>query len=1558
MRKRMICLVLCAVLLFTSLPTGSLVSLGTELTDTEFVNYGAAIGSTTALNLDYIVNFLVFSDPATFDYEADWDNDENWLYYDESEGIYDVNADQLFVIRNYYYDSETTALWYQVAALPGETLPEKMRDKTWVFQNFTEEYEYEGWEEYAPDTLLISDPQGFVFDKDGNAVSSVTMSVYDEVELTGATSLIGKIDYQWQIFVGDQWVDIHGEDEAAMGLNVGILANALSSDGIARVRCVTKSGSKSVTSDPVSVTVVPYVPAATYEATLSGADGTDSEGDGYVYVTVKYLFENGSEAASPFVAKVLQGEMLNNVKVEFPAVTGYLPYFNDQQTDSMTITQSIDSDLTFTVIYLPTEVDYKVDVYIQNIDNDDYTFESTETLQGLTGSQVPENTVNRPGMYELLHERPTIAANGSTRVEVRFNRFYYLTTFELDGGFGVYPIYARYGAPYSGIVGTPTKPGYTFVGWDDVTSGTGDGIADVLPAAVPAENRAYNAIWKENPTAEVRIAFWGENPNDEGYSYIESQVLNVKPGTELTYGDGGYICGLEEHTHGSGCTYNCGYVEHIHSAACYTLTCEKEHAHTDTCYTCGETGHTHTKDCYSNVGNVGNPDDPPDNPSNGRIYSEGFLFWTSKYIYINGVWYEYNGNLGANSTASATCGKSESSHTHTDTCLGCGKNEHSHTDYTGSCYTLTCTQQAHIHDHTCTSCLAHQHSEACRINPFKDYSAAKWVLVKSDTVTVAADGTTVMNVYFDRTTFTMTFKKTGNNGATLATITDKWGADIRERFQDICKANTFLWSRTTNGDSPWTSFLDVMPEENRTYYAKITTSNNVQTAIYWGEDTDGEYTIELFKSEVKYGSNLKVSKEEFVEIEGYTFNAEESTKEGADFNKAEFYYDRASFRLEFHSGSLLAREEAVLYKEPLDEYADYIPPLPDEYEPGSRRFVGWYLNPECTGDAVDLTQMEMGAKNLALYAKWELVTHQVRIFKEKHSDGTFGDPVFADGTHPDPVTHGKKVFSNDQSVPIPENSPYKFEGWFYMDGDQEKGWDFENSVVTRDVDIYAKWSANVLVPYTVRYVVQNTDGTVTEIADPLSSSALAGTTVTFHAKTGNELYDNYRAGYFPLTTSHSLTMDINQAETGMTYDFVYVAKDKVPYTVRYVDENGNDLIDPKEVNDNTYAIVTEKFVYIQDYVPDQYQKTLVLSGAEGANNEIVFHYKKDSTQSVYNVTHYIRSTDGTTWLEHSSYGDLDTIGDTVTVELLELNGFTFLEASVNGENAEPVDGKISELLPKEGLDFKLYYERNKYPYKIQYLDEETGAVLRTPDINTEGAYYGSMVTETNPPVIDNYQLSSVTSCRITIEEAADPVQNVVTVYYKENTVKIHYEVVGPNGCGTVNPKFTEVKVHSSTGAASTATPNENFRFEGWYSDPDCTQKVTSNPDLHLTKQPDEIWTETTYYAKFVPDVNDLTIRRENGEGGQVYVYRVENLETGEVIYVTIAGTGSVTIHDLPVGNYTVTQQNSWSWRHSDPAQSVTHTGGESPTEVTFDDSTNTDYWLNGNSQREQNQRRP
>ena len=1358
--------------------------------------------------------------------------------------------------------------------------------------------------------------------------------------------------YQWQISADGVWANIVGDSAAEIALTYAKIQNALSG-GAAIVRCaLTRGGEVSYSPEAiVAVDMTPktetttveetipavsfYAPAAQSQARALNAYVLDNEDERTTYdIVINYLLD-GEVVSDPYTANLAAGESFRTT-VTFPTIQGYLPYVGEEQINSIDLNYpAISENVTINVDYKPTNVNYTVIHYQQNVNDDNYTEFERETKQGLTESTVPEVAKSYDGFYALVYERPAIAADGSTVIEVYYDRYYYLMNFDLDGGYGVEPIYARYGTSI-GDVGTPTKAGYSFSGWSLDGTNTVD-----LPTDMPAENRTYKAVWTSDATAKVTVVFWGENADDEEYSYIKSAQVNVKPGTEFTYSESGsLICALEVHTH--------------NLAECYKLTCTQEvHTHSEACYTtCGQTEHTaHTKGCYAGVGNEQDVyTDVPNNPKDGQVVDHWYY---GKLIYINGSWYRYSGTTKAGSIAPTTC------HKHSDNCLGCGKTEHTHS-VENKCYNFTCTKTEHTHNSDC-----YMNGAGLDKN--------LWKFVRSDTVTVAADGSSVVNVYYDRLEKTLTFKYNYSDRKgyqTTETITAKWGEDISTQYKKIASnAKSTFWTLYSNGNGPYTNYFGIMPQEAATYYNRGSSGED-GTMTYWGQDQNGNYTVKLF--EVTGVGGYTVTTEDRYAFKGFTYD--HGTSNGSDCNGATFYYKRNTYTLTFNDGYNDVKTEKVKYEAPLSTYKDYVPAVPSEYEAGSVEFGGWYLNPECTGNEYKLDKHNMPADNVLLYAKWVPVTHTVKTYltKVEMDEGKAPTNTWT------AVPHGTAV-TNPPKDPV--NGQYTFVGWFYIsDTGEEKAFDF-SMPVNRDLNLYAKWIFNRLKQYTVQYVLK--DDPNTKVAGDLTGSGLAGTTKTFDAKGGPDLYADYQERYFPTVQSQSLLLDIDS--DNLMIIFEYVRKEAVPYTVKYINtETNNSVFDDttipdKVVEDNRKAVVTEKFELIPGYMPDAYQKRLVVTA--GGENILYFYYTKDTTHAYYKITHYTenlaKDAEGkTTWTEYASSQAVGDIGTTYSADPMTIPGFTY-DSSVQGT---VTSGKLTG----NGLELKLYYTRNSYPYQVRYLEQGSGKVLADP--KNETGKYGQVISESAIDIA-NYDAVDPTSqtLNIRIEEGTEAKLNVITFYYKEKEVAINYVAVGPNNVplteselttiGSVAPTSENVKLITGTAQGSTATliGGPTYRFVGWYSDADCTALVSSNARFVPTQpshdvngeEVKDLWVAATYYAKFEYNLTTLTITKSgaavnaNGTGldaGQSFLFKV----TGEGLpkdglLIAINGNGSETISGLTVGQtYTVTEVESWSWRYTATAQKITLGADASKNKVTIDNARDETQWLDGDCYAENN----
>ena len=1277
------------------------------------------------------------------------------------------------------------------------------------------------------------------------------------------------------------------------------------SDEQNNVPTVTDSANAVPASDPA--------PADNEEQNRNAENGQENdtpagETNSTYSIIINYVFAGGKQAAPSWSATVATGSNYTQ-DIQSPVVVGYAP-------SEAIVHVNTSEAKTYTVTYQPAEVEFTVKHYQQNVSNDQYTLVETESKKGFTESQVGENLAKTDytGFYSLLYDTTTkIAADESTVVEIYYDRYYYLMNFDLDGGHGVEPIYARYGTKIDVDETALKKPGYTFDKWEGENQ---------IPETMPAVNVSFKAIWKVAEKAKVTVVVWGENPDDEDYSYIKSSEIQVKPGTTLTKDD----------------------LTHV-------LTCsEEEHQHTNSCMNCA---HTHTSACYGAIKQEqpvdGRTDSATENINqfkaltggtlkNGMVYRvkcDGAMLTTGYdkyYLYNDNTWYL----VTSNDVSGSAIASSEKMNAH-----GHRRNSDNNKDqfwvYSSR---LSCT---HKHTDSCYICgkAAHKHNANCYTSPL-DMDGTLWRLVKCEEVTVAADGTSKLNVYYDRMKFTLHFRKAYSNNDDYDTIQKKWGPNIREEFNKKCSdAGTSNWSENTNASHPWTSYLDIMPKENRTYYAN-TDGYGTSTAYYYVEGLDGK--DELFYENKSTGTGYTVTVEEFIEINGFTFDAKRSSKVGDSFNNAKFYYTRNSYDLNFHNHNTELTDKAttVKFEAPLKGYY-FEPEYPSDLKPNAYDFAGWYTTSGCfDGSEANLNTMTMPASNVILYAKWTPKTHTVKTYltKEKMESGKDELDTYDD------VPNGTTVPSTPAD---PTHDPYKFVGWFYIsDTGEEIAFDF-SMPVNRDLNLYAKWSSNTLMEYTIKYELE--DGT--KIAPPTTGSDLAGTTKTFNAKTGTELNEGYQSGYFPEVGSHSITIDIDNPANN-TYTFVYVAKAEVEYTVKYLEKGtGNQLADPKTVTTRD-AVVTETFKQIAGYAPDAYQKQLVLA-AEG--NEIIFWYTKDDVHAPVQIIHWTQNIAGEEYTEYQNSTNLNAvIGAEYSETPLTIAGFTY---NVTKSTA-------SGTLAEAGLVLNLYYDRIEYPYEFRFVEKDSNTEKQLENSVAGTARYQAQVTQT-AKTIPGYTLVSAEnqSINIAIEDGTTAVKNVKTFYYTEQMVEIRYQVVGPDGCGKVDIyQEAQLKVFTGEPKGSTPTANEGFKFVGWFKDEACTQAVDETwiaAENKLTPQKTKDlgnnvmgYEAATYYAKFEYNLTSLTITKNGWKSideHQSFIFKVtgEGLPNdGLKVTITPSVNDSVTITGLTVGKeYTVTEESGWSWRYSAGTGSKILEADATQNVITINNDRNKNQWLNG-----------
>ena len=1300
----------------------------------------------------------------------------------------------------------------------------------------------------------------------GQKVDDLVLMEDEKITLTTSVSGSDSLSYRWQICVdeeSDKWVNIKGYTKDFCIVSYALIGSLLDTNGNAYLRCKATDGVNDYLSNTLTVNVS-YNAPITYEKaeeisetsapamarySLRTANNnvslaaTDDELQSCTIV-INYTYEDNSLAFEPFVATIEYGGAFEYTAVS-PTVVGYAPYIleGDTYVDAKNIDlnyASLVEDVVLNVVYRPVLVDYTVRHYTQNILDDNYEFRTETKGQQFTGSQVGKCDIDIDGFTALYYERLTVAADGSTVIEVYYERNYYLVDFDLGGGYGVEPIYARYGATIG--ANDPTRAGYVFAGWELVgvdgvkpteTQKAQYDINDGNQIAIPQANLSYKARWTSQETTYTMV-FWKENADDNNYSYWGYMTINAMSGSIVSGADRiSEVAGIEDEAY---FTYNA------------TLT-----------------------------------------DKNVVVEGDGST--------VVNVYYKRNKYTLTFVADSLTCTKTE--HSHSDDCCSEGGRSLSHWFHSDDCCKENLT--------------AHSHSNGCYTEATVKIVERKYDANITDIWPIVDDN----GVSYD-----------GNSWQ--SSVTSKYYTFLEKMpNQDI----TLTDSGKSGNKYTWYYYLEVLPGQDTT---GLTT-----------REDDGK-TYYLYFTSSAYGSSLRLTYEEdYFPITGFT--QRDSSVPSFSNRTAYLYYTRNSHELTFSNyGDILEDKTAtVLYGSSLAD-KNFTPDYPDTLEPNAYEFKGWYTTPQCfAGTEFNFTSPTMPDGDLLLYAKWAPVQHDVKIYLDATLSEQIGTTQLID--------HKDLASSPDEAV---ENGNYTFAGWFYIDEDgTEKAFVFNSMPINQDMNIYAKWSSKVAVKYEVYYKLQGTD---TQIADPTIGSTLAGMNKTFLAKGGADLYSDYQEGYFPTTNSHTVTMSVDGDNV---FTFWYVEKESVRYTVRYIDEaTGEELLTTKSVTDNKKAVVTEVFEAISGYMPDAYQKRLVLSANNADENVITFYYTKDEQHAYYRIVHYVQNLSGGGYTEYRSIESVGDINSVYSAEALTISGFEFNgDKTEENNDATSVNGTtVSGTLTANGLLIELFYDRIEVNYTVKYLENGTDKVL-APE-KTGSGIYGQQVPETYLD-IDGYELIGTPTRTLTL--AATSERNVIIFYYQEKNITIQYV---PVGSGKVSIGSENVLVISGPVNGSVPTPDDGFKFIGWYLDEDCKIPVnlswidSSTGKILPQKNADGLYEEDVYYAKFEANNTDLTIKKAYPENAdysidvnQTFIFDIKGISgttTADIdLTVTVHGDGEITITDLPIGKYTITEQTDWSWRYA-PTDGKTQTITLSPTEeniVTFKNKRAEVKWLDGDS---------
>ena len=1288
---------------------------------------------------------------------------------------------------------------------------------------------------------------------------------------------------QWQIDRGEGFVSLKG----ATGTTLNVSAAMVGGDSASfRKGLGAKDAQTGEYAAYTQTAVVSVIESAAVYSLSREAESTENDGimtleaanqENMIIVEVAYVIAGTDQpVADSYVGQIARKSTLSTT-LTLPKVTGYLaadyiPYegsttvtFTAQTADAagaitlnVTAAESV-ADITIRVQYEPTNVNFTVRHFQQNVENDGYTEVAADkqTLQGLTGAPVGEGLQKTYEGFQHIWYDPTtaIAADGSTVVEIYYNREYYMMTFDLGGGYGVDPIFARYGATIA--ISVPQRAGYTFAGWVDA-----DGNAATIPATMPLTDSKYTATWTAADTTFV-VAYWLENPNDDGYSYWGAYKENAKAETVV---DGETYQNYPDSVGDTLDEYEKRYSYYSHADADVTVSGDgdtvvnvyyKRKAYTLKFYYAQEGDGKY----YVIGGSTYRFGYHAQNTVNKADEVSLLSYYMSEYTSERGE-VASKPTLNARGTArgyasgsdAATVGEVEYLYHYIafSAKYGADISELWPCDVFDSVKSYDTTSGDWAGDQAYVSAWNGEHHVYYSQNNSNQTIKGNYTELDYQLLWASR--------YDDPSDMTVTYLCFWENGASV-----NWNIPELYRYhiwvpvlenQDLTNENLLVWNGVTYYEkNVYDTFDNSIPHDQTPSAITGFTCINSNTAEWYDYETASEnkktWTGENAKDPNGHWQWITIPDEHAGTVR-YAY----------DIN---WFYTRNTYSLTFESYSDNHTVADIPFGSDLSEQA-WEPPYPTGQEEGALKFVGWYTSPECiAGTEFDFDTTTMPAHDVGLFAKWELVKHKVQFWL----DSTMTVEVV---DYP-AVTHGQtitNVYQDASDYVDPDEwlesntdhaySKYAFDGWYYIDenGDEMR-FDIDTMPITGDMDIYAKWTSNDPVPFTFKFYHE--DGT--QLAPDYTGQALPNTPVTLSAKIGDELtlapkQDNL-LGYIPYVNSHTIVLDVD--ETKNVYTFVYQEPAEVSYTVQYLvadwvtDDNGNQVLAPVVNTDGSYthlvdektettkkAVVTENYVPVVGYMPHATQLRLIV-GMDESLNVLQFLYAENEKDAPYSVTHYVTDHAGVTTIARSETNLTGTIDATVSVEKLSLTGYAFAYAKVavptqnDGtwtdvlHDPTATDPTVQYVLPQAGMHVYLYYEPVKYPFKVQYINAATDGLIDTK-LATEAEYkeYGSTLSTADYVIdIEDYRFVRFDPATWTVDVETnfnDPAVNVLSIYYDLDVADIAITKEIAVSQEENAPKPTEDELNTAFEFTVTLTNASKEQANAYVTVDDVTQTTT------------------------------------------------------------------------------------------------------------------------------------
>lgn len=254
------------------------------------------------------------------------------------------------------------------------------------------------------------------------------------------------------------------------------------------------------------------------------------------------------------------------------------------------------------------------------------------------------------------------------------------------------------------------------------------------------------------------------------------------------------------------------------------------------------------------------------------------------------------------------------------------------------------------------------------------------------------------------------------------------------------------------------------------------------------------------------------------------------------------------------------------------------------------------------GEVKDYTMPVNGIKLYAAWGKPTDIKHTVTIdYNMQQLDDQGSVITGSDVTEQFTVEHRKKV--NEQKLKVPTRKGYYFYGWeLAKKGDEELNvhtpYAFSNQVV-EDITLKAVWVEDTRYNGTFKHVFLKPGVTIDDYKKATTEEAKAALVDHISTQTVSGLREHLRYNaeavysdetHFP--DKHFTSFEASKDESKNTGEFIYQTYNTRKYKVKYIDQNGNELLPESEVSSVNLDYDVAFYKPIAGFKPRELQHTI------------------------------------------------------------------------------------------------------------------------------------------------------------------------------------------------------------------------------------------------------------------------------------------------------------------------------------------------------------------------------